>query len=86
MEEQAKGLREFLGTDKCVDATEIQLKELYDSLNEEDEKEKAELSYLREQQAKVNELLDNLKIPNKGTKTLSLYERVELALERSLTA
>ena len=77
MEEQAKGLAELCASD------EEQLKELYDSLDDEDRRDKEELEYLREQQRKINRLLDSLDIPRIGeTSMLSVSERVEIALRK----
>ena len=78
MEEQAKGLEEIFGDN------DTQLKELYDSLEEEDKKDAEELEYLREQQRKINLLLDNLGIPRRSADSMmSIFERVEVALKRS---
>ena len=81
MEEQAEGLAEICRTD------ESQLKELYDSLEEEDRKNAEELEYLREQQRKINLLLDNLGIPRRTEDSMmSVFERVETALKQRSVA
>ena len=80
MEEQAKGLAEMVNN-------ETQLKELYDSLEEEDKKDAEELEYLREQQRKINLLLDSLGIPRRGENSImSISERVETALKQRSVA
>ena len=81
MEEQAKGLEEIFGDN------DTQLKELYDSLEEEDKKDAEELEYLREQQRKINLLLDNLGIPRRSADSMmSIFERVEAALKQRSVA
>lgn len=81
MEAQAEGMAEIFGN------TDTQLKELYDSLEEEDKKDAEELEYLREQQRKINLLLDNLGIPRRGENSImSISERVEAALKRRSVA
>ena len=81
MEEQAEGLAEIFGSN------EEQLKELYDSLDEEDRKNAEELEYLREQQRKINLLLDSLGIPKRGENSImSISERVETALKQRSVA
>lgn len=80
MEEQAEGLAELCGTDE-------QLKELYDSLEEEDKKDREELKYLREQQRKINLLLDDLGVPRRtDSSMMSIYERVAAALKQRSVA
>lgn len=66
-----------------MEEQEMQLKELYDSLNEEDKRDREELEYLRDQQRKINLLLDNLGVPRRGKDSMmSISERVEIALKR----
>lgn len=80
MEEQAEGLAELCSTDE-------QLKELYDSLEEEDRKDREELKYLREQQRKINLLLDDLGVPRRtDSSMMSIYERVAAALKQRSVA
>lgn len=76
MEEQAEGLAEMVGVDS-------QLKELFDDLAEEDKRNADELEYLRDQQRKINLLLDQLGIPRRTADSMmSISERVEVALKR----
>ena len=80
MEEQADGLAEMVRVDS-------QLKELFDDLAEEDKRNADELEYLREQQRKINLLLDNIGIPRRGENSImSISERVEAALKQRSAA
>lgn len=75
--------KDILLQGEIMEEQEMQLKELYDSLNEEDKRDREELEYLRDQQRKINLLLDNLGVPRRGEDSmLSISERVEIALKR----
>jgi hypothetical protein len=77
MEEQAEGMAEIFGTD-------TQLKELYDSLEQEDKAKNEEYERLKDEMSKINLYLDTFGIPRKiGNKHLSILERLSIAMEKA---
>lgn len=82
MEEQAEGLREYLGLDE-----QSQLAEVYSELDKESEAEKQELEELRTELKQINKLLDSYGVPKVDNKMkLSAIERIELAMKIRLYA
>ena len=74
MEAQAEGMSEIFGTD-------AQLKELYDSLEQEDKTKKEEYESLKTEMNQINLYLDTFGIPRKrGNKHLSVLERLSEVL------
>jgi hypothetical protein len=76
MEEQAEGMSEIFGT-------HAQLKELYDSLDQEDKAKKEEYERLKTEMNQINLYLDTFGIPRKrGNKHLSVLERLSEAMKQ----
>ena len=76
MEKQAEGIAEIFGTDS-------QLKELYDSLEQEDKAAKEDYERLKSEMNQINQYLDSFGIPRKkGNKTLSILERLSIHMEK----
>lgn len=76
MEAQAEGMSEIFGTD-------AQLKELYDSLDQEDKAQKEEFERLKTEMNQINLYLDTFGIPRKkGNKLLSVLERLSIHMEK----
>ena len=76
MEAQADGMAEIFGT-------ETQLKELYDSLDQEDKAKNEEYERLKKEMNQINLFLDSFGIPRKrGNKLLSVLERLSIGMEK----
>ena len=76
METQAEGMSEIFGTD-------VQLKELYDSIEQEDKAKKEEYERLKTEMNQINLYLDTFGIPGKrGNKHLSVLERLSEAMKQ----
>ena len=76
MEAQAEGMSEIFGTD-------AQLKELYDSMEQEDKEKKEEYERLKTEMNQINLYLDTFGIPRKkGNKHLSVLERLSIHMEK----
>lgn len=76
MEEQAEGMSEIFGTD-------AQLKELYDSLEQEDKAQKEDYERLKTEINQINLYLDTFGIPRKkGGKHLSVLERLSIHMKK----
>lgn len=77
-----------------MDNIDKQLKELYDSLEQEDrikkekdEESKKNLLRILETVSDIENLVDSYGIPRKrGDKVLSLYERIDIALRKRVSA
>lgn len=77
MEEQAEGMSEIFGTD-------AQLKELYDSLEQEDKVQKEDYERLKTEINQINLYLDTFGIPRKkGGKHLSVLERLSIHMNKA---
>lgn len=78
MEEQLDGLREMVqgGLSREEEEFQTQMKELYDCLEEEDNKRTKEYERLKQDFTQVNELLDSYGIK----KCNSIVERIKIAL------
>lgn len=80
MEEQLDGLREMVqgGLSREEEEFQTQMKELYDCLEEEDNKRTKEYERLKQDFTQVNELLDSYGIKKCG----SIVERIKIALQK----
>ena len=77
MEEQSEGMSEIFGTD-------TQLKELYDSLEQEDKVQKEDYERLKTEINQINLYLDTFGIPRKkGGKHLSVLERLSIHMNKA---
>lgn len=77
MEEQATGLAEMVGND-------TQLKELYDSLEQEDKSKEEEFKKLVDEMNQINSYLDSFGIPReKDNKKLSTLERLSIHMNKA---
>lgn len=76
MEEQLEGLREMVQGGLSKEEEELQMKELYDALEQEDNKKAEEFKKLKEEIIQINELLDMYGIK----KCDSILERIRIAL------
>ena len=79
--QQAEELAREMGTQ------DVLLKELYDSIEQEDNEKQKDYEFLKKQQIQINSLLDSYGIPVKQNgKKLSLFERIASALKQRMTA
>lgn len=76
MEEQLKELKEMLQGGLSKEEEEVQMKELYDALEQEDNKKNKEYIRLKKEFSQINELLDMYGIK----KCDSILERIKIAL------
>ncbi len=76
MEEQLKELKEMLQGGLSREEEEVQMKELYDALEQEDNEKSKEYIKLKKEFSQINELLDMYGIK----KCDSILERIKIAL------
>lgn len=76
MEEQLEGLREVVQGGLSREEEELQMKELYDALEQEDNKKAEKFRKLKNEFSQINELLDMYGI----RKCDSILERIKIAL------
>lgn len=76
MEEQLKELKEMLQGGLSREEEEVQMKELYDALEQEDNEKSKEYIKLKKEFSQINELLDMYGIK----KCDSILERIKIVL------